>query len=684
MPEDKPIRINDDRLNELGQALQSRLARQMERKRRIEERWLEDIRQYHGRYSIEIENILTQQEDQTGSSSIFVNLTRVKCDTAEARVADMLFPTDDRNWTLGPTPEPDLATRANSDQPILDPNGAAIGVNGQPVTEGELANAEMDAAKDAARAMQTEIDDQLNEAKYAAISRDAIRDATQVGSGIIKGPIIVGRSRKAWVPIDDGTYELKIERDRRPAVRRVSPWDFYPDMSATDIDDAEYFYEREKLTRKQVRRLADRPGYMRDRIKRVLEDDSHRKHAHSGDDVQQRLREIADIYDAGGEDAFYEHWTYTGPVDREFLEAAGLKKPGVFDEMEVEVHFIGATIIKLVQMPLETDEHSYSVFNWIKTDGSIFGFGIPYVMRASQEITNKSWRAQLDNAALSVGPQVVADAKSIEPTDGVWSLTARKTWWKKDQNARVNDVFGVFNISSFQPELQSIFNTARELADEETALPKLAQGEMGNMPKQTATGMSMLINASNVFLRRVIKNWDDDVTVPLITRFYDYNMQYNSKPEIKGDFEVNARGASTLMVKETQTQALLSLMTFANDPTFGPMTKAAELYRRVVEAQRLNPDDIILSDEEIEQRQQAAQQPGIEEQKLALEQQKLQLEAQKAQQESQLKLLELSVNSELTIEQLQAKIQEVVLKEQSESERQDQEAAIKLVAGSGL
>jgi len=291
----------------------------------------------------------------------------------------------------------------------------------------------------------------------------------------------------------------------------------------------------------------------------------------------------------------------------------------------------------------------------------------------------------LDNGALSVGPITVCDTRLIEPSDGQWALTPRKVFWKKDPSAAIGNAFAIFNVSSFQPELKDVFNTAKELADEESAMPKIAQGEMGNTPIQTATATSMLMNASNSYLRDVVKNWDDDVTIPLIGRFYDYNMQFNPDPSIKGDFEVDARGASTLMVKETQTQALLSLMAFANDPTFGPMTKAAALYRKTVEAQRLNPDDIVRSDEEIEQQQRAAQQqPSIEVQKLAVEQQKLALEQQQAEQSRELKMLELSLAHNQTMAQLQAKIQEIAMKEQSESERQDQETALKLVMGSGL
>ena len=44
---------------------------------------------------------------------------------------------------------------------------------------------------------------------------------------------------------------------------------------------------------------------------------------------------------------------------------------------------------------------------------------------------------------------------------------------------------------------------------------------------RTAMGMAMLMNAVNVVFRRVVKNFDDDMTMPNISRLYDWNM-YNT------------------------------------------------------------------------------------------------------------------------------------------------------------
>jgi hypothetical protein len=212
----------------------------------------------------------------------------------------------------------------------------------------------------------------------------------------------------------------------------------------------------------------------------------------------------------------------------------------------------------------------------------MFGYGVPYLMRTPQRILNTAWRMLMDNSGVAVGPQIVAKQGKVLPADGGWEITPMKLWFATDENAPVNDVFASHEINSHQQEISNIILAAKQFADEETNLPMIAQGERGAMPEQTATGMSMLMNAANTVLRRMVKSFDDQVTKPLITGFYDWNMQFNDSDEIKGDFTIDARGSSSLMVKELQTQQLMQFVNFYAHPAFGPILapKAPNILRK--------------------------------------------------------------------------------------------------------
>ena len=79
--------------------LEALAAEQVSKKTQIEERWIKDLRQYHGRYESDVESALLQEK----KSRLFINETRAKTHAWESRLSDMLFPTDDVNWVISPT-----------------------------------------------------------------------------------------------------------------------------------------------------------------------------------------------------------------------------------------------------------------------------------------------------------------------------------------------------------------------------------------------------------------------------------------------------------------------------------------------------------------------------------------------------------------------------------------------------
>jgi hypothetical protein len=75
-----------------------------------------------------------------------------------------------------------------------------------------------------------------------------------------------------------------------------------------------------------------------------------------------------------------------------------------------------------------------------------------------------------------------------------------------------------------------------------------------------------MVDSSNVGLRHRVKLFDDRVTDPHLTRYYHWNMMYHPDNDIKGDFEVDARGVSVLLEKDQQAQLLLQVFQLKADP----------------------------------------------------------------------------------------------------------------------
>ncbi len=275
----------------------------------------------------------------------------------------------------------------------------------------------------------------------------------------------------------------------------------------------------------------------------------------------------------------------SGTVDGLHVELDDIDE---LEETRLEIWFCQGKVLKIGLSSLETNDSLYSVYNFEKDDTCIFGRGVPRLARDSQSAVNAAWRMTLNNAGVSAGPQIVVDKETVEPQNGSYSFTPFKVWLKTGTVAPGNKPFEIFDIPNRSGDLMAIIDIAMKFIDDETNMPLIAQGDQSSEMTQTATGMSMLMNASNVVFRNAVKNWDDDLTTPTIQRAYDWNMQFSPNGDIKGDMNIEARGSSVLLVREMQAQNLMALaMNFADHPIFGGMTKHVELYREIYKVHML-------------------------------------------------------------------------------------------------
>jgi hypothetical protein len=335
-------------------------------------------------------------------------------------------------------------------------------------------------------------------------------------------------------------------------------------------------------------------------------------------------------------------------------------------------------------------------------------------MRAQQKVLNAAWRQMMDNAGVSSGPQIIVKAGAIQPADKQWQISARKIWFATDEVDDVRKAFTAVEFNSHQVELSGIIKMAMELADMETGVPVLMQGEKGAAP-DTVGGMQMLMNSANVVLRRLVKQFDDMVTRPHIRRYYDYNMMYNEDEEIKGDFSIDARGSSALLIRDIQNQAFLNLLAAGANPVYGVYLDTQKLFEKALQAQHIDPKEVFKSEDELEKikeqqknPQQAAPNPAlavaqlrgqIEMEKAKAQNQgdlaELQVRQSIAQQDGELRMAEMQLTREIemlkmsntqniSLEQIKAKLADTAMRERGKKELYSAEANLKMSTGSGI
>ena len=85
--------------------------------------------------------------------------------------------------------------------------------------------------------MQTLIHDQIEESGGSSELRNALLESALFGTGIVKGPFNYNKTLSRWTKDDEGERVYDPIDVRVPRIEFVSIWDFFPDPSATSIED---------------------------------------------------------------------------------------------------------------------------------------------------------------------------------------------------------------------------------------------------------------------------------------------------------------------------------------------------------------------------------------------------------------------------------------------------------------
>jgi len=601
----------------LGQKL-NRLFKTAESNRQlVEDRWLKDLRQYRGEYDPEILAKLHPKR-----SKAFLSFTRSKVKTVTSRMTDLLFPANGKkNWGIQPTPIPELSPEVK--QNIME-QIQQLSQSGQLPSQEQIMRILNDEANRRSDNMQKEMEDQLAELAYRDIIRNCIHSGGIYGTGILKGPLAKEKIAKRWFPDGKGNWVTVEIPSMLPYCEFVPIWDIYPDMSARKSEDMRYIFQRYSMNRNQLYELGLRSDFNGDAINAYLKaypegDASYKTHEEqlramaSGPETtssqeHEQLGAGGPVYRTGKFEVL-EYWGFLSSKD---IIALGIDIPeeqlGL--EFAANIWMIGDVIVKGIMSPLRGVTFPYHFYYYEKDDTSIFGEGIPTIMRDVQTLLNAAIRAMLDNAAISAGPIIEANMNLLEPGEDPTDLFPFRVF-KRDGvglEAQQNAIT-VHTLPSYTQEFMLMVNMFVDLADEVTTTPRYLAGndQMGKSggAQRTASGLSMLMSAANITLKDQVKNFDDGITVPFIKGLYFWNMQFNYKPDIKGDFEVDAKGSSSLIAKEVMSEHLNTFLQATTNDIDMMYIKRDNLLREVVKNLDLDALDLIKSRDQvkIEQKQ---------------------------------------------------------------------------------
>lgn len=653
----------------LGSKLEKKFDEYSAARQNKEDEWTKAIRQYEGLWDVDdrtkIEKALGYDLDAAPPP---VNITRPKTNIAIARMQDSQFPVGgDFNFVMEPTPVPTLLKQAMSMEdpdPSMKAQAAAQGIpEKQTPSPKEVAEDIMTQAAEASRIMATEIRDKLVETGYGAKARLAIEDLAIMGSAVIKGPVLTSHVRRIYEPgITSEGETIQVMGamvEDKPDTFRVDPRLFYPDPSArmpSEIDDC---FELHIMPASKFLALADNPAFMRSQIIKA---------AITGPDqtaIPNAITDTAYLNSGVVVDNRYVVKEYHGPIDKQCLFDGGIiGEADLEDELST---FFGEVWIcngNVIRMSLDYIEGSqsvpYGVASWERDPSSVFGHGVPFLLRHPQRVINNAYLMLLDNASLTSGPQIVLNKEMIEPAsaDGNYDIAPMKVWFLTEYGADVREAMQFVDVPAQMQGIAQIIDMAMNFSDMESSTPLILQGDVpaGN---NSLTGIAKVMSATNINQKRASMNWDDYITIPLITRYYHHQMQYGDNEAAKGDQQVRIGGATERIESELRAQELERLMGMAmSNEEFQLQIDPNKAFRQL--AVLIRAGDILRSQSEIDEIKAKAEQEASQRQPDPEG-----MKAQAAMMTAQAKAQEMQMKAQLMQAEMQMRQQELQLEFQA-------------------
>lgn len=593
----------------------------------VEQRLLTNLRQRRGEYEPDLLADIKQQ----GGSEIFAMITSNKCRAASSWLRDTLMGAkDEKPWSIEPTPLPDIEPRMKMEifeeanqqaMQIEQMRGFALSREEayeliQQVKSKALVEAR-EVAKEAAKRMENKMEDQLIEGGFREAFADFIDDLVTFPSAIIKGPVMRKKPQLVWKSNPDGSFEPVVTEKVIPTWNRVDPFNLYPAANSTQPNDG-FLIERHRLSRQSLNELDGVEGYDSGAIKAVL--DEHGR---------QGLRDwlYIDSAKAGAEgksisaaqsnpEVEIDALQFWGGVQGKMLIEWGLKEDPTMGEIDptkeyhCEVWLIGNWVIKAILNYDPFNRKPYFKASFEEIPGSFWGNAPPDLMRDYQNMCNYVARAMADNMGIASGPQVGFNIDRLPAGEDLTQMYPWKTW------QFINDPMGssAKPIEFFQPtsiagELMAIFDKFATRADEDTGIPRYITGDNAGMGTigRTASGMSMLMGNAGKTIKQVIFGIDTHVIHPLIERLYFHNMIHETDPDLKGDINIIAQGANSLVVKDSAQQRRSEFLQVAlSNPVAQQvvgMEGIAALLHEQAKTLDMDADEIVPTPEQLKWRQ---------------------------------------------------------------------------------
>lgn len=654
-PEPRPITGQDS----LSNALQARFETWLNARKPQEEKLL-------AAYSDAMRISRDDDVTDTGAakaqkSKLFVGSTRSKIRSARAKIKDSLFGSGKMPFDTNPTNEK-LKKYADVVEEILT--------------------------------------FQFKDMKFRGMLGGGINSLCTYGTAMLYGPFERTKHHVSadLVPGANGQMVLGESKKpyRCPYFEHGATMDAYPDPEAPGVDGLGLYWSSWKQPH-EVRSWAGLDGYNAEAIEYAVTQLSTNSSSEGSDRTTDQR---ANVY-RFSKDGRVRVLRYFGLVRAEELAAWQtfnheeniVRFDDPEDVVEVVIIMAGGVVIKAEPNPYKGERRPAYRCVYEEVEHEFWGVGIAENNEPHQKVVNAAFRLYVEGKAFALLKTCSIDRSKFEESEDFALFPGKRYKMRPGLTPDERKTAIIWHdMNDVTDGWEHVIELSERFSDDDTGITKYSQGSDSSHLNNTATGISMIMNASSLPMKEVIQNVDEMWIENAVESLIEWNLA-NLEPETvamllgeeqarvwsevqqfgKTSFMIwKATGSSTFMVKEILMQKLQGfLQLIISTPTLEQLVDVRELLEQVWDSGEIGKESPIFSEEDIKTKQGAGKLPPEVEQALAKQEEllkKYEAEAASKDHETQIALAKIASEERL-------KTQEMLIKDRDSRVRAEKDLA---------
>jgi hypothetical protein len=482
-------------------------------------------------------------------------------------------------------------------------NDALFG-NGQMPIDTEPTN---EALAPYADALETIIIDQLERGGFKDAIRAGVNMLAMYGTGFLFGPFVKQDAHtETMADQAQGLVEKSTPFDL-PYFEIGNTLDIYPDPDAKDAQDGAGLFWASHLSPHTVADWKNDPSYENVDVALTCTTTARDE---TGSDQAQSLRGNISYWTKGGR---IKVARYFGKVPKQHMSTEPVEDTGVTEYVDAVVIMAGGVVVKKSLSPYKKRPAYRAVYESVEHE--MWGVGVAENNAPHQKTVNAAFRLFMDGKGMALLGTKSVDRSKFLPTEDFVKYPGKVYQFKPglspdERNSAI--------IEHVEPDITNgwldVIKVSEDFSDNDTGITKYTQGNDSQNLNKTATGISMIMNASSLPVKEVLQHIDSQWIVCAIESVIEWDLKYLDVETVRmlhGDkiaqawaqikqfgktsfMNWKATGAQTFVQKEVLTQKLQNFMAVAmGNPVMAQLVDPRELLSQVWDAMEIGKESPI-------------------------------------------------------------------------------------------